>query len=127
MCSKCWAPELAQSSNTGKTLSGKTLTDATGMPVISGFQGYQQYPGQQIAQFTPLQKQAFQGAEQMQVAPQLAGATTAAQNATNKALGTGYSFDPYQTQSITQGNNLQNYMSPYMQNVSGCSIASRPP
>jgi hypothetical protein len=82
----------------GKDASGNA-TDATGMPNITGFQGYQQYPGQQVAQFTPLQQQAFQGAEQMQAAPQLGNATGAANQATYNALTAQYNYDPYRTQS----------------------------
>ena len=82
----------------GKDASGNA-TDATGMPNITGFQGYQQYPGQQVAQFTPLQQQAFQGAEQMQAAPQLGNATGAANQATYNALNTQYNYNPYRTQS----------------------------
>ena len=78
---------------------GGYATDATGMPNITGFQGYQQYPGQQVAQFTPLQQQAFQGAEQMQAAPQLGDATGAANQATYNALNTQYNYNPYRTQS----------------------------
>jgi len=83
----------------GKDASGNTAVDATGMPNITGFQGYQQYPGQQVAQFTPLQQQAFQGAEQMQAAPQLGNATGAANQATYNALNTQYNYNPYRTQS----------------------------
>jgi len=82
-----------------KNADGSYAKDETGMPIITGFQGYQQYPGQQVAQFTPLQQQAFQGAEQMQVAPQLGNATGAANQATYNALNTQYNYNPYRTQS----------------------------
>jgi len=82
-----------------KNADGSYAKDETGMPIITGFQGYRQYPGQQVAQFTPLQQQAFQGAEQMQAAPQLGNATGAANQATYNALNTQYNYNPYRTQS----------------------------
>lgn len=67
---------------------------------------YQAYTGERIAQFTPLQQRAFQGAETM--AP-----SAATGEAVNRALGT--SYDPYATgQFRTQASQ---YMDPYMQNV----------
>lgn len=67
---------------------------------------YQAYQGERIAQFTPLQQRAFQGAEGM--AP-----SAATGEAVNRALGT--SYDPYATgQFRTQASQ---YMDPYMQNV----------
>jgi hypothetical protein len=52
----------------------------------------------------------------MQTAPQLGDATAMAGMAGLGALNTQYTFNPYQTQQFT-GNNVQAYMSPYMQNV----------
>ena len=67
---------------------------------------YQAYQGERIAQFTPLQQRAFQGAEGM--AP-----SAATGEAVTRALGT--SYDPYATgQFRTQASQ---YMDPYMQNV----------
>lgn len=67
---------------------------------------YQAYQGERIAQFTPLQQRAFQGAEGM--AP-----SAATGEAVTRALGTAY--DPYATgQFRTQASQ---YMDPYMQNV----------
>jgi len=68
------------------------------------------------AQFTPLQQQSFENAGLMQTAPQLGDATAMAGMAGLGALNTQYTFNPYQTQQFT-GNNVQAYMSPYMQNV----------
>ena len=77
---------------------------------------YMQYMGDRVAQFTPLQQQSYENAALMQTAPQLGDATAMAGMAGLGALNTQYTFNPYQTQQFT-GNNVQAYMSPYMQNV----------
>ena len=77
---------------------------------------YMQYMGDRTAQFTPLQQQSYENAALMQTAPQLGDATAMAGMAGLGALNTQYTFNPYQTQQFT-GNNVQGYMSPYMQNV----------
>jgi len=77
---------------------------------------YMQYMGERVAQFTPLQQQSYDNAALMQTAPQLADATAMAGMAGLGALNTQYTFNPYQAQQFT-GNNVQAYMSPYMQNV----------
>jgi hypothetical protein len=63
---------------------------------------YQQYPGQQVANFSPLQNQAFQNIQQMQ--------PNAATNQATALAGMAG------TNQFT-GNNVSQYMSPYMQNV----------
>jgi hypothetical protein len=73
---------------------------------ITGLQPYQQYQGERTAQFTPLQQQAFQGAQGM-------GPSAATGAAVNKALTT--SYDPYATGQF--GAQAGQYMDPYMQNV----------
>jgi hypothetical protein len=131
-----------------KDPSGNVMKDEKGLPIISGFQPYQQYQGERVAQFSPLQRQAFEGAQNMQPAYQLQGASGLAGLAGQQALGTQYNPLNYQSQSITGGgygnggqgigvgydsgsetprtsgdgggqpqNMLQQYMSPYMQNV----------
>jgi hypothetical protein len=75
-----------------------------------------QYMRDRQAQFTPLQQQSFENAGLMQTAPQLGDATAMAGMAGLGALNTQYTFNPYQTQQFT-GANVQQYMSPYMQNV----------
>jgi hypothetical protein len=94
-----------------ETLLGKAelLTDVDETP-------YMQYMRDRQAQFTPLQQQSFENAGLMQTAPQLGDATAMAGLAGLGALNTQYTFNPYQTQQFT-GNNVQAYMSPYMQNV----------
>jgi len=77
---------------------------------------YMQYMRDRQAQFTPLQQQSFQNAGLMQTAPQLGDATAMAGLAGLGALNTQYTFNPFQTQQFT-GDNVQAYMSPYMQNV----------
>lgn len=67
---------------------------------------YQAYGGERIAQFTPLQQQAFQGAGTM--AP-----SAATGEAVSRALGA--SYDPYATGQF--GAQAGQYMDPYMQNV----------
>jgi len=77
---------------------------------------YMQYMRDRQAQFTPLQQQSFENAGLMQTAPQLGDATAMAGQAGLGALNTQYTFNPYQTQQFT-GNNVQAYMSPYMDTV----------
>jgi hypothetical protein len=77
---------------------------------------YMQYMGDRVAQFTPLQQQSYENAALMQTAPQLGDATAMAGMAGLGALNTQYTFNPYQAQQFT-GNNVQAYMSPYMENV----------
>ena len=118
--------------------SGNVIMDESGMPQISGFKPYMQYQGERFAGFTPLQQQAFAGAQAMQAAPQLADASAMAGTAGLRAL----AYNQYQpgqfanfyqpvrsyqpsrfeapgvgSRSITGGDALSQYMSPYMQNV----------
>jgi hypothetical protein len=78
---------------------------------------YQAYTGDRFAQFTPLQKQAFAGAQGMQTAPELQNAANMAQTAGQKAMNLSYDPSNFQTGSVTDQNALQQYMSPYVQNV----------
>ena len=79
---------------------------------------YQAYTGDRLAQFTPLQQQAFQAAGQQGIAGQLGQATGIAGSAAQGALGAGAGFNPYQTGQFT-GQTAQQYMDPYMQSVVG--------
>lgn len=74
---------------------------------------YQAYQGERIAQFTPLQQQAFQGAGAMGPSAATGQGIGLAGQAAGKALGT--SYDPYQTGQF--GAQASQYMDPYMQNV----------
>jgi hypothetical protein len=78
---------------------------------------YQAYTGDRVAQFNPLQKQSFEGAQQMQPSYQLTGATGLAGLAGQQALNTQYNPTNYQSQSFTGGDMAQRYMSPYVQGV----------
>ena len=77
---------------------------------------YMQYQGERTAQFSPLQQMSYDNAQLMQTSPQLKDATALAGQAGLGALNTQYTFNPYSTQQFT-GNNVQAYMSPYMQSV----------
>ena len=125
-----FAPEVAPYA---QDLLGRAqaLTDFSRFP-------YQQYMGERFAQFTPLQQQAFAGAQAMEAAPQLADASALAGTAGLRALGydqyapsqfanfykpvdtyrpTGFTAYGVGTQSLTGEGTLGQYMSPYMQNV----------
>lgn len=103
-----FAPEVAPYA---QTLLGQAaaLTDTSQNP-------YMQYQGERTAQFSPLQQQSYENAALMQSQPQLQDATALAGMAGLGALNTQYTFNPYAAQQFT-GQAVQDYMSPYMQNV----------
>ncbi len=74
---------------------------------------YQQYMGERVAQFSPLQQQAYQNAGLMQAAPQLQDASALAGQAGLGALNTQYTFKPSDFTAET----AKTMMNPYMQNV----------
>ena len=79
---------------------------------------YQQYTGERVAGFQPLQQQAFAGAATMQ--PSALGAQGAgiAGLAAQQALGAGTGFQPGQfTGGQFDQGTAQQYMNPYMQSV----------
>jgi hypothetical protein len=87
---------------------------------------YEQYMGDRVAQFTPLQQQSYENAGLMQAAPQLQDATALAGMSGLGALNTQYTFNPADfnkafsgaTTRDAQGNVTGNsMMNPYMQNV----------
>jgi hypothetical protein len=87
---------------------------------------YEQYMGDRVAQFSPLQRQAYENAGLMQTAPQLQDATALAGMSGLGALNTQYTFNPADfnkafsgaTTRDAQGNVTGNtMMNPYMQNV----------
>lgn len=78
---------------------------------------YMQYQGDRIAQFSPLQQQAYENAALLTSAPQLQDATAMAGLAGLGALNTQFTYDPYKARSFTGEGMAQQYMSPYMQNV----------
>ena len=103
-----FAPEVAPYA---QTLLGQAqaLTDTGSNP-------YMQYQGERTAQFAPLQQLSFENAAMMQTAPQLKDATAMAGTAGLGALNTSFTYNPYTNQQFT-GANVQQYMSPYMENV----------
>lgn len=80
---------------------------------ITGIKPYQQYGGERLAGFEPLQNKAFQGAELMAPSAVTGQGAGLAGQATQRALGTMY--DPYATGQF--GAQAGQYMDPYMQNV----------
>jgi len=87
---------------------------------------YEQYMGDRVAQFSPLQRQAYENAGLMQTAPQLQDATALAGMSGLGALNTQYTFNPADfnkafsgaTTRDAQGNVTGNtMMNPYMQGV----------
>ena len=82
---------------------------------------YQQYQGERVAQFSPLQQQSYQNAGLMQAAPQLQDASAMAGMAGLGALNTQYTFRPSDFASTfskdASGNVTSPLMSPYMDAV----------
>ena len=113
-----FAPEIAEYA---QTMLGQAaaLTDTEINP-------YMQYQGERVAQFSPLQNQAYQNAALMQSQPQLQDATALTGQAGLGALNTQYTFNPADfgkafsgaTTRDAQGNVTGNsMMNPYMQGV----------
>ena len=74
---------------------------------------YQQYGGQRVADFTPMQQQAFNTIGGMQVSPQNQQATNLAGAAGLGSLGAGQNYN----RMATDPGAMQAFMSPYQQNV----------
>ena len=104
-----FAPEIAPYAQ-GLLGQAQALTDTDYNP-------YMQYQGERTAQFSPLQQMSYDNATLMQGSPQLQDATAMAGSAGLGALNTGYTYNPFQTQSFTSPQMAESYMSPYMQNV----------
>jgi hypothetical protein len=107
--------------NYARDAQGQVQRDAEGRPVISGFRPQESYQGERFAQFTPLQLQSYQGAQNLGVAPQLGAATGLATAAGLGALGQQYQAGTFNPQQIATGTfgqpQAEQYMSPYMQSV----------
>lgn len=99
-------PEYAQPYVETLLGKGQALTDISQNP-------YQQYAGQRVAGFTPMQEQAFQGIGSMQVAPQIGAGTGMAGMAGLGGLAAGQNYATAATSPGTVGA----YMSPYVQDV----------
>jgi hypothetical protein len=97
-----WMEEAAKA-QLGKATA---LTDTTQNP-------YQQYGGQRIADFNPMQQQFFQGVQNLGPSGTVGQGVDVAGQAAGRALNT--SYNPYQTGQF--GAQAGQYMDPYMQNV----------
>lgn len=85
---------------------------------------YMQYMGERVAQFTPMQQQAFEGAQGMQVAPQLKQATDLTGLASQAALNYG-NYNPGQFSAYTvQNPNLNYYQAGPVSSVSGSNLST---
>ena len=74
---------------------------------------YMQYMGDRVAQFTPMQQQAYENAGLMQTSGQLQDATALAGQAGMGALNTQYTYKPSNFDAAT----AKSMMNPYMENV----------
>lgn len=97
-----WMEEAAKA-QLGKATA---LTDINQNP-------YQQYSGERIAGFSPLQQQSFEGIQNLGTSGAIGQGIDVAGQATGRALNT--SYNPYQTGQF--GAQAGQYMDPYMQNV----------
>ena len=102
-------PDWARGYAKDTLAKASTLTDINTNP-------YQQYGGERIAGFQPMQQQAFQGAANMQPSAQVGLGSGIAGMAGVGALGTNFQGGQFQGgQFDTQA--AQQYMNPYTQNV----------
>jgi len=99
-------PEYAQPYAEKLMGQAQALTDINQNP-------YQQYKGERVAGFTPLQQQAQTDIGNMQTAPQLGQATGMSQTAGLGGLAAGQNYQ----NMATNPNTMSQYMSPYQQNV----------
>ena len=85
---------------------------------------YMQYMGERVAQFTPMQQQAYEGAQGMQMAPQLQQATDLTGLASQAALNYG-GYNPGQFSAYTvQNPNLNYFQSGPVSGVSGSNLST---
>jgi len=83
---------------------------------IKPYQPFSQDPNAYFAGFSPMQEQSFQGAANLGVAPQLAGATGMAAEAGMRGLDTRYQTGRFDAPQFGD-QSAQQYMNPYMQDV----------
>jgi len=102
-----------------QTITTQNPISAAAQPYIENMLGradtlsqqpYQTYPGQRTAEFTDLQNQSFQGAQNLGVAPQLGAASNFAGVSGLGGLGVAGQANPYGFQNQVGG-----YMNPYLQ------------
>ena len=108
-------------SNTSSTVTQTTIPEYA-RPYVEKMLGkaqafsespYQAYGGQRLADFSGLQNQAFQGAEQLGPAQQIGQGSQLALGAGIGSLGAGQQYANQATNPYA----MQSYMSPYMQNA----------
>ena len=104
-------PEWARGYAKDTLAKGAALTDINQNP-------YQQYTGDRIAGFSPMQQQAMQNAQGMSVAPQVGQGTAAATMAGLGGLGVAGQANPYGFQNQVGG-----YMNPYMNQILAPQLA----
>ena len=104
-------PEWARGYAKDTLAKGQALTDINQNP-------YQQYSGDRIAGFSPMQQQAMQNAQGMSVAPQVGQGTAAATMAGMGGLGVAGQANPYGFQNQVGG-----YMNPYMNQILAPQLA----
>ena len=93
------------------------LTDTSANP-------YMQYMGERVAQFTPMQQQAYEGAQGMQTAPQLQQATDLTGLASQAALNYG-NYNPGMFSAYTvQNPNLNYYQAGPVSGVTGSNLST---
>lgn len=97
---------------------------ATGAKYATSMKGYTPFsedPSKYFAGFSPMQEQSFKGAANMGTSPQLDTASGIAGLAGSQAMGSQYNPGQFNAQQVgTQdytGQNVNQYMNPYMQNV----------
>jgi hypothetical protein len=85
---------------------------------------YMQYMGDKVAQFTPLQQQAFTGAQNMQVSPQIQQASDLTRLASQGAMNYG-TYNPATFSAYTAQNpNLNYYQAGPVSSVSGSNMTT---
>ena len=102
-------PEWARGYAKDTLAKASALTDISKNP-------YQQYGGERIAGFNPMQQQAFAGAANMQPSQQIGFGSNLASMAGVGALGTNYQGGQFQGGQF-DSQAAQQYMNPYTQNV----------
>ena len=109
------APEIAPYAQTLLGTAQKFMADTP-------YQSYQDWAksqgltGEQIAQFTPLQQEAFQSAGALDYSPESIEAAQGLGSAAEKAAAYSYAPSTFQGGTFDQGA-AQQYMNPYMQSV----------
>lgn len=87
--------------NYQRDAQGNIVKDASGMPVIAGFNPYMQYTGERFAQFNPLQQQAFEAAGKLAVPEQMYEASQMAKLAAERAGNTAYTPYDYKANQVS--------------------------